>query len=255
MCVITLQLPSPETIAAEGFCRKCGIKHSIRMGTAIKHCVDIMEKLHDMKRIDFDSYVADSRCSTDILYSRLGQMFGVLVCRNQVGEEVILKAFSYKHNNLWYVPGWVPALADPHEYDSTVEFGNTLIHPLTDRINSMEKDDPERVPLVEERKKHSHRIMDDLYNLYHVKNFCGEERILHEVFDSQQPKMPMGTGDCCAPKLLNYAARNGLTPISMAEFYWGKSSHDGLRNEGVFYSACERRCQPIMGFMLCGIEE
>ncbi len=250
------EIPSPDTIAAEGFCHSCGKVHSISMGTAIDHCLAMMERLGETRRIDYDvpCDLANPLCSTDILYSRLGQMFGVLVCENQAGEEVVLKAFSYKHGNLWRVDGWVPTLADPDIYDATVEFGNSLIHPLTHKINAMEKNNPAREPLIEERKLHSHRIMDDLYNLYHVQNFRGEQHLLHEVFHSKQPKMPMGTGDCCAPKLLNHAARLGLKPISMAEFYWGKSSHDGLRNEGVFYPACERRCQPILGFMLCGIE-
>ena len=251
------EIPAPDSIAAEGFCVKCNTVHTIRRGTAIDHCIAIMEKLRAEKRIDFDTPIeqADPLCSTDILYSRLGQMFGVLVCHDSADNEVVLKSFSYKHGGLvWDVPGWVPTLADPERYDATVEFGNSLIHPLTHKINLMEKNDPAREPLVEERKCHSHRIMDDLYNLYHAHNFCGEERLLEEIFHSDQPKMPMGTGDCCAPKLLNYAARQGLTPISMAEFYWGKSSHDGLRIEGEFYSACERRCQPILGFMLCGIE-
>lgn len=252
----TIEIPSPDTVAATGFCHTCGKSHSILMGTAIVHCLDIMEKLEVTKRIDYDisEDLANPLCSTDILYSRLGQMFGVLVCIDQWGNEVVLKAFSYKHNNLWRVDGWVPTLADPDVYDATVELGNSLIHPLTDKINCMDKNDPAREPLIEERKKHSHRIMDDLYSLYKVQNFRGETCLLSDVFHSLQPKMPMGTGDCCAPKLLNHAALHGLIPVSMAEFYWGKSSHDGLRNEGVFYPACERRCQPILGFMLCGAE-
>jgi len=228
------------------------------MGTAIDHCYEMMDKLRTEQRVDFDFPLEESNplCSTDILYSRLGQMFGVLVCHDSFGKEVVLKAFSYKHGGLvWHVSGWVPTLADPDAYDATVEFGNSLIHPLTAQINLLEKTDPCREPLVEERKRHSHRIMDDLYNLYRVQNCVGEHKLLHEVFYSDQPKMPMGTGDCCAPKLLNHAALLGLKPISMAEFYWGKSSHDGLRNEGFFYPACTRRCQPILGFFLCGIEE
>jgi len=226
------------------------------MGTAIDHCLFIMEQLARTKRIDYEipDHPANPLCSTDILYSRLGQMFGVLVCSDTQGNEVVLKAFSYKHNNLWSVDGWVPALADADLYDATVARGNSLIHPLTDQINELDKTDPARAGLIEERKKHSHRIMDDLYSLYKVQNFRGETRFLDDVFHSTQPKMPMGTGDCCAPKLLNYAAQHGLRPVSLAEFYWGKSSHDGLRNEGVFYPACERRCQPILGFMLCGAD-
>jgi tRNA pseudouridine32 synthase / 23S rRNA pseudouridine746 synthase len=63
--------------------------------------------------------------------------------------------------------------------------------------------------------------------------------------------IPTGTGDCCAPKLLHYAATHQLKPISMAEFWWGEDSRD--KRQGEFYGACVERCQPLMGFMLAGI--
>jgi tRNA pseudouridine32 synthase/23S rRNA pseudouridine746 synthase len=65
----------------------------------------------------------------------------------------------------------------------------------------------------------------------------------------------MGVGECCAPKLLNYAALNGLKPLGLSEFYWGKENKSGTRKHGEFYPACAEKCQPILGFMLCGIKE
>ena len=62
-------------------------------------------------------------------------------------------------------------------------------------------------------------------------------------------------GECCAPKLLNHAALNGLKPLSMAEFYWGSGPQVGSRISGEFYESCEARCQPILGYMLCGWDE
>ena len=64
--------------------------------------------------------------------------------------------------------------------------------------------------------------------------------------------IPTGTGDCCAPKLLHYAASQGLKPIAMAEFWWG-DGETGRKIQGEFYGACEERCQPLMGFMLAGL--
>ena len=66
------------------------------------------------------------------------------------------------------------------------------------------------------------------------------------------PQIPTGTGDCCAPKLLHYAASHGLKPLALAEFWWGESSQDKVQGE--FYGACVERCQPLMGFLLSGLK-
>ena len=69
------------------------------------------------------------------------------------------------------------------------------------------------------------------------------------------PAMPAGTGDCCAPKLLNFAAKEGLVPISMTEFYYGKENKSGTRKHKHFYPPCSDKCEPIMGFLLSGVKE
>ncbi len=38
---------------------------------------------------------------------------------------------------------------------------------------------------------------------------------MSDIIDYEYP--PSGTGDCCAPKLFNYAFKHNLTPISLAE--------------------------------------
>ncbi len=63
---------------------------------------------------------------------------------------------------------------------------------------------------------------------------------------------PTGTGECCAPKLLYEAARQGLTPTGMAEFWWGPAQ--GERQHGQFYAACKERCQPLIGPLLARIQ-
>ena len=59
-----------------------------------------------------------------------------------------------------------------------------------------------------------------------------------------------GTGDCCAPKLLHAAQSEKLRPLAMAEVWFGAPIHG--RVEGRAYDACQERCQPLLGFMLCG---
>ncbi len=63
---------------------------------------------------------------------------------------------------------------------------------------------------------------------------------------------PTGTGECCAPKLLYQAARSALTPIGMAEFWWGPPQ--GARQPGQFYAACAERCQPLIGPLLARVQ-
>ena len=63
--------------------------------------------------------------------------------------------------------------------------------------------------------------------------------------------LPTGTGECCAPKLLHYAATQGFKPLAMAEFWWGS----GSKEQGKFYGACAERCEPIMGFLLSGLSK
>ncbi|MFM7425809.1 MAG: RluA family pseudouridine synthase, partial [Elainella sp.] len=63
--------------------------------------------------------------------------------------------------------------------------------------------------------------------------------------------LPTGTGDCCAPKLLHWAALNGWKPLTLAEFWWGRPEPG--RIVGEFYAACEERCQPLLGFLLSGL--
>jgi len=84
-----------------------------------------------------------------------------------------------------------------------------------------------------------------------VNNFRGQSAILDEVIGSTRNK-PTGIGDCCAPKLLNHAALSNLTPVSLAEFYFGRENRSDTRQHGRFYPPCEDKCQPLLGYLLCG---
>ena len=93
--------------------------------------------------------------------------------------------------------------------------------------------------------------MKDIHSLYSLTNFRGETKKLSQL---SLNNLPTGIGDCCAPKLLCHAAKNDLVPISMAEFFVGKENRSGTKIHGQFYPACEEKCQPLMGFLLCGLE-
>lgn len=71
---------------------------------------------------------------------------------------------------------------------------------------------------------------------------CPPERLFPEG-------IPTGTGDCCAPKLLAWAARHELTPLAMAEVWWGPTRVKD-KTAGEFYPPCRERCEALMGPLL-----
>lgn len=238
-----------------GYCNDCGEVHELPSGIAVEHCYALMAKLSAHQRIDFDKPLedADPRLSTDGLYTEMrGRMFGVLVCEDKDGNEIILRAFSSRHNGVWNVEGWVPPLVDEHRFVAEVELGNLDLHPLTDLIATLPRESREWYAKLAERRLVSHGILAKLNALYEIHNFKNEKRSLADAFHLKKG-IPVGTGDCCAPKLLNYAAVHQLKPLSIAEFFWGKATASGHRVEGGFYSSCEEKCQPILGYMLCGV--
>jgi tRNA pseudouridine32 synthase/23S rRNA pseudouridine746 synthase len=103
--------------------------------------------------------------------------------------------------------------------------------------------------LKQERKTLSRQLQTAMHAAYSLSNFAGESASLQDLLPHG---MPTGTGDCCAPKLLHYAAINNLKPLAMAEFWWGTPQGDKI--PGQFYPACHDRCQPIMGFLLSGTD-
>jgi tRNA pseudouridine32 synthase / 23S rRNA pseudouridine746 synthase len=122
-----------------------------------------------------------------------------------------------------------------------------ILLPLKEAIASA--DDKMQI-LKKQRRELSRTLQTQMHSAYVLTNFAGETRSLRELIT--EGAMPTGMGDCCAPKLLHHAATNDLTPLAMAEFWWGNPSIDGYKIQGEFYSACVERCQPLMGFLLSG---
>ena len=104
------------------------------------------------------------------------------------------------------------------------------------------------------RKAMSEALQERIFRLFVVSNAMGEKRDLVEVFKPLGTLPPAGAGECCAPRLLNYAFNNGLTPVCMAEFWWGASPVGEVRHHGHFYPACRSKCKPILDFMLQGLD-
>ncbi len=108
--------------------------------------------------------------------------------------------------------------------------------------------------LAEERRRRSAALQERLFDSYVLNNARGERRSLAEVFRRIGRVPPGGAGECAAPKLLHYAYAHGLRPVAMAEFWQGASPEGEVRHHGHFYPACKSKCEPILGFMLEGLD-
>lgn len=191
--------------------------------------------------------------STDCLFgSGKGQMFGVLVCKDSQGRQVVLKAFSGQYNGHFLVPGWVPPLLDTKAYDEQVEGDDKTIKKLSVQIESTQNA-IEKAELKMRRKELSRLSLEAIYKLYRFP--CWNGRILSFCdilpgFVQGGKFPPTGTGDCCAPKLLGYAFSKNLVPVSLAEFFYGDSNLSGTRLHKEFYPPCDEKCSIVMPFML-----
>lgn len=244
-------------LACRGYCRKCETSHLLNRGNSHTHALTLMDGLRKHQRIDFDQQGIDPHpnFSTSYLFGEArGKMFGILECVNLHGATITLKAFSGQYNGKWLVPGWAPPLFSTDEFNLVNTETEKKIKSLTHEIQSLSSQDSNRQTLVQTRKKLSQTLMIDLHKLYTLHNFHKENVSIFDAF-IKETGIPTGTGDCCAPKLLNYAAQHDLTPVGLTEFYWGKTNKSGSKEHGFTYTSCKEKCEPILGFLLCGLQE
>lgn len=118
------------------------------------------------------------------------------------------------------------------------------------------------------RKTLSDTLQQWLFSQFHMQNHEGESKDLLEIFrdaalrDYPQATIatsriaalkmvpPAGSGECCEPKLLQYAYQHGYKPLQMAMFWWGESPKEEIRHHLQFYPACNGKCKPILHWML-----
>ena len=106
-----------------------------------------------------------------------------------------------------------------------------------------------------ERRNRSLALQRWLFEQFVVLNANGEERSLLEIFDEKLSALPpAGAGECAAPKLMQYAYKNSMKPLALAEFWVGESPVGEVRRDGCFYGACKSKCEPILGYMLQGLD-
>lgn len=173
-----------------------------------------------------------------------GKMFGVLLY-----EGGYLAAFSAKLDGSYLHEGFVPP-----------------VYAMTEEP-------------IGHSKEESRRLQRLLFANYNFVNGKGESKNLLEIFKDEKPIVPAdewfdkevkservselvsermppsGAGECCAPKLLQYALTHGLKPLQLAEFWVGAPSKTEIRQEGVYYAPCSGRCVPILRHMTKGLDE
>ena len=200
---------------------------------------DILNKVHAYMREHPESEL-----------HRQGKMFGVLLFEHSEvsnqNSDNYLAAFSAKLDGSYDHEGFVP--------------------PVFEMMT----------PPVGTSKTESQRLQRLLFANYNFLNGKGESKNLLEIFANEPPILspeewfsdkgerlkvkgeripPAGAGECCAPKLLQYAFQHGLKPIELAEFWIGAPSKTEIRREGEFYAPCSGRCVPILKHMLEGMNE
>ena len=107
--------------------------------------------------------------------------------------------------------------------------------------------------LKKARKEASALLQKTLFEKFQFLNQQKETKALIDIFNNPAIKPPAGAGECAAPKLLQFAFKNDLTPVCMGEFWWGISPNSAIRKHKNFYPACQGRCKPILNHMLDGI--
>lgn len=108
--------------------------------------------------------------------------------------------------------------------------------------------------MKKKRRADSEALQEWLFSNFTLLNARGESRSLSEIFAATSMKIPpSGAGECCAPKLLQAAFRQGLHPEAIAEYWYGKPKDGEVRIHGAHYPACRGKCLPVLRWMLQGL--
>lgn len=163
-----------------------------------------------------------------------GKMLGVLLT-----DRGVLNAFSGLAGGLSVLEDFVPPIFDYGVPDGYFRRREAEISAMPDGIA---------------KGRESARLQDWLFDQYKVLNANGEQLSVKRIFARRGLVPPGGTGDCAAPKLLQYAYLHGMKPLAMGEFWYGTSHSSEVREHGHFYPACFGKCGPLLSFMMEGLD-
>ena len=214
-----------------------------------------------------------------------GKMMGALLVQDAAGDTRVLYGFSGVAGGTALVEGFVPPIFDLTEPGGYYRVAEARITAINERLallrtemsvgkchkaggaestfqqTSLSSDSTHEAGEAEsvealERERHalSVELQDWIFSRYRVSNARGESLSIKEVFARRGLVPPGGTGDCAAPKLLQYAYSHGLKPLAMGEFWYGASPRREVRTQGRFYPSCTGKCGPLLEFMLQGLD-
>ena len=109
---------------------------------------------------------------------------------------------------------------------------------------------------LKSRKQEYQAISAELeaQRLFHYRfiNQALESKNLLELLDGKDALE--GSGDCCLPKLLNFAFEHGFKPLALSEFWWGLPPTDIIRQHANLYPVCQSKSFEVLDHQLSGIE-
>lgn len=225
--------------------------------------------------------------NTPEMVPKEGKMFGILIVEYK-GERYYLRAFSGIYNGSYHHKGFVPPIVDLQDPKGHFRQEEQEIVAITQQIQRLYGSLPNESSAKEDtlteitrlkalRKEKSQELQTWTFHQFRMKNAEGGEADLIDIFKDYKSPFPEeeyiaykegritvkpkgkygvppgGAGECCLPKMLQYAYLHGLKPICMEEFWIGPSKGNQMRVEKNFYPACQHKCVPILTFMMQGL--
>ena len=208
-------------------------------------CLKISENLRN------GSYSICSSSMESVERKKFPVMLGSLICKDKNNEKIKLFAISgstkkikkNKDDDLVFVD----AIVSAEQIEKALEKNDDEIHALTNTINSYSGPTEILESLKKKRLELTSQSQKNVFNLYSFYCIDGKKRSLKEICTNNFP--PTGTGECCEPKLLNYAFKNNLQPLSMAEILFRRDKKIEEQNIKAI-PPCDERCSLILPSML-----
>ena len=162
-------------------------------------------------------------------------------------------------------PFFVPPVYDlnnPSDYYKEEERNISAINRQIEELQKhADANKPKISILKRERKGRSKALQEWIFSRFNFVNRHNVARNIIDIFeDAKRGLPPGGSGECAAPRLLQFAFTHGLVPVAMAEFWYGISpkvvykdqsgEHELRRVHLQFYPSCIEKCSPLLSYML-----
>lgn len=202
-----------------------------------------------------------------------GIMIGAAICEDSACEdtekrEIVLCTVSgitrkLEFSDAFFDSGekrnfiFVEPIVSPEKINDAIQKNDYEIHTLTEKINALKANrkisenkyksmTDEEKRLSEKRIKLCGESLSSVFNLYNFNCADGKTRTLNQICGKKLP--PTGTGDCSAPKLLDFAFKNNYKVLSLCEVFYGKDTNSKVSGEK--YPPCDERCGLILPAIL-----